>query len=123
MRDTPGNDGVARNTHTMRVGDHYRAFEKTAFFNPGGPGHFAVSVQAKNSGVNWVVEGLMTSWDDRGYAGAHWSFADLEFPFAADQRGVTHFNRGDVGYGVESSRRAVERNAKSAGAKGGVCWR
>ena len=114
VRDAPGNDSIARHADAVGVRYNDRTFEKSAFFDPRGAGHFAVAVQAKNPGVNRIVQRIVAARNDRGHTGAHRSFADFEFPFPADQGGKTDFDAGDVGDRVQLSWRAVEGNAESA---------
>ena len=55
MGDTPLNDGIANDADAVRVGDHDGAFEETRFFDPGGAGHFPISVLRKPSRENSVI--------------------------------------------------------------------
>jgi hypothetical protein len=61
--------------------------------------------------------------NDRGHAGAHWTFADLEFSLAANQGRKPDFNPGDIRDRVQLSWNAIERNSESAGADGWFRWR
>ena len=40
----PRDRRIAGHADTVRVCDHDRPFEKTAFFHPGGAGHFAIAI-------------------------------------------------------------------------------
>jgi len=45
-------------------------------------------------------------------AGAHRTFADLQFSFAGNKRGVTDGDAGNIGDSVKRARRTVKRDAK-----------
>ena len=98
----------------MRVRDDDRSFEKSAFLHPGGAGHFAIAVQTENAGVNWIVERIVSARNDRGHPGAHWTVANIEFAFAADQSRVADFHAAHVSDGIKFSRRSFEWNAELA---------
>ena len=120
MIDAPLNDRVANDADAVSVGDHHRAFEKSGFFDPGRAGHFAVAIVSEPAGENRIAHGFCAARKDRGDAGAHRAFADLQFAFAGDERGVADGYAGYVGDGVERAGRAVKRDAEIAGAWLGV---
>src|SRR5262249_29371132 len=107
--DRPANHGVANDTDAVRIGDHDWTDEKTGFFYPGSSGHFAVAILRIPAGKNCVIE-ISAARQNGGNSGANRAFADLEFPFAGDERSVADKNSCDVGDCVEWSRSAFERN-------------
>src|ERR1051325_6123836 len=114
MIDPPGNYSVACNSHTVRVCDHDRPFQKTTLFNPGCPGHLTVAIQPEKARINWIVERLVPSGNDRSYARTNWTLADFEFAFTTNQCGVTYFDAGHVRDGVKFAGSSIERNAQIA---------
>ena len=114
VRESPGDDRIARDADAVRVCDNDRSFEKPALLHPGRAGHLAISVQAEVAGVNRIVQRLMAARHDRGHAGAHRAFADFEFSLAADQGGVADLHARDIGDRIELSGCAVESNAEIA---------
>ena len=84
MFDSPCNCCVARDADTVRVRDDNRPFQKTAFFDPRRPSHFAIAIQTENAGVNRIVERIVSAGQDCRHAGANWPFADFELAFAFD---------------------------------------
>src|SRR4029077_21226391 len=44
VSETPGNHGVARDSDAVGVGQHDRAFQKSALLHPGSAGHLAVAI-------------------------------------------------------------------------------
>ena len=113
--DLPGDDGVANHANAVRVGDHDGAIEESGVVDPGCAGHFAVAVEREPGGENGVVAGLSARMNG-GDAGAHRAFADFEFAFAGDERGVADLDSFDVGDGIVGAGSAVEGNAEIAGA-------
>ena len=89
--------------------------EEAGIVNPGGAGHFAVAVEGEPGGENGVVAGLAAGMNG-GDAGAHRAFADYEFAFTGDQRGVADLDAFYVGDGVVGAGSAVEGNSEIAGA-------
>ena len=116
VRESPGDDRVARHADAVGVRHNDRPFEKSAFVHPRRAGHLAVAVQAEDAGVNRIVERIVSARNDRRHAGAHRALADFEFSLAADQGGKADFNASDVRDRVQLSRGAVEGNAEGAGA-------
>ena len=114
--NAPGNDCVARYTDAVRIGHNDWSFQEAALFHPRRACHFAVAIQAEEARVNWVIERSMPTRQDSGHAGAHRTFADLKFAFAADQGGVTNFDTGYVSDRVKFSRRALKWNSEIASA-------
>ena len=55
-----------------------------------------------------------------GDAGANRAFADFEFAFAGDQRGVADLDSFHVGDGIVGARSSIEWNAQIAGARLGL---
>src|SRR5881394_2578067 len=115
--DAPLNHGVADDADAVRVGDHDGAFEESGFFDPGGAGHFTVSVLRKPSGDDGIGHGIFPARKNGGDAGADGAFSDLESSVAGNQSGVADEDAGNVGDGVVGAGSAVERNAEVAGAR------
>ena len=88
-------------------------FRQPGFFDPGRAGHFAVAVQAEPSCIN-IVGVLFPARQDHGDAGSDRTFAHFQRPIAANQRRCADFHAGNIGNGVELSRRAFEGHAKIA---------
>ena len=86
--DAPLNDRVADDADAVGVGDHHRAFEEAGFFDPSGASHFAVAIFGEPAGENGIARWIRTTREHRGDTGADRAFADLEFSFAGDERGV-----------------------------------
>ena len=82
--DTPLNDRVTRHSDTVRVCNNDRPFKETALFDPGGAGHFPVSVEREKAGVNRIVERVASAGDDGGDASTHRALTDFKFAFAAN---------------------------------------
>ena len=97
----------------MGIRDRNRTFQKPAFLNPGGAGHFAVAVQTENAGVNRIV--FFATRQNSGNTGAHRPFADFEFSLAVNEGGVTDLDTRHVGDRVELSGHSVEGNAQIEG--------
>jgi len=112
--DFPCDDGVADYANAVRVCDHDGAVEKAGVVDPGGSGHFSVTVQSEPGGEDGVIAGFPAGMDG-GDAGADWTFADYQFAFAGDERGVAYFYSFDVGDGVVGAGSAVEGNSEIAG--------
>ena len=77
MLNSPRDNRIARHADAVRVRDDDRPFEKAALIDPRCAGHFAVAVQAKEPGVNRVVQRSMTARQNSGHASAHRTFANL----------------------------------------------
>src|ERR1700752_2252638 len=99
MLDLPGDDGVADDTHAMRVGDHHGTIEKSGVFDPGGTSHLTVAVQGEPGGEDGVV-GAFTARMNGGDTGADGTFSDLEFAAAGNQSSMTHLDAFNVGDGI-----------------------
>jgi hypothetical protein len=110
--DSPGNDSVTSDTDAMRVRNHDWSFQKPAFVEPRGASHFAVAIQAEIAGVNRVVERIVSTRNDCGYAGAHRAFANFQFSVATDQGRVTDLHTRDIRDRVQFPRHAIERHTE-----------
>ena len=117
MGHAPLNDGITHHANAMRIRDHHRPFEKARFFHPGRAGHFAIAVERPPPGEDRIAHGIFSARKNRGDAGAHRTFSDLQLPFPKDERRVADGYSRNIGDGVERSRGAVEGNAKVAGAR------
>src|SRR6267378_8517552 len=115
--NAPLNHGVANDADAVGIGDHHGALEKAGFLDPGGAGHLAVAILREPAGEDGIHHGIFTSRKYGGDASADGAFADDEFAFAGDERGVADEDARDVGDGVEGAWRAVEGNAEIAGTR------
>src|SRR2546421_6687163 len=106
--DSPRNHGVARDTDAVGISNNNRTFKKSAFFDPMRAGHFAVAVQAEHTGVNRIVQRIVSARNDCGNAGADRAFAGDKFSFATNDRGIADFYAGYIGDGVEMTGRTIE---------------
>ena len=109
--DAPFDIGIANGADAMCVSDQDRPVQPSGFFQPGGAGHFTVAVQREPSAEDGRA-GLLAVRPDGGNSSAHRMVA-----VARDERGVAHFESGDIGDGVQRTRRAFERNTQLAGAR------
>lgn len=87
-----------------------RAFQEPAFFDPGRSRHLTIAVQRIPTGKD-RVKGLAAR-QDRGYAGAHRPFPNLELAAALDDGRVPDLDAADIGDGIARSGPADERNPK-----------
>src|SRR5262249_30201830 len=89
-------------------------FKESRLFDPGGAGHFAVTIFRKPSGEDGIVHVVSTARKNCGDAGAYGAFANPEFSFAVDERGVADENSRDIGDHVVRPGRTVKRDAEIA---------
>ena len=101
----PGDGSIAHHAHAVSVGDEDGACQEPGFFEPGGPGHLTVTVLREPAAERRIVR-LLAARPDHSNAGAD--------GIAFNQGGVSNFDAGDIGDGVPSSRRAIERDAQIA---------
>ena len=79
------------------------------------PGHLAVAVQGEPGRVDRVGH-LPAARPYGGDSGAHRALADHNLTGAADDRGVTDLDAGDIGDCIESAGGALEGDAEVSGA-------
>ncbi len=113
VRDNPLNHGVADDADAMGVRNHHGADQKTGLLDPGGAGHFAISVQGPPPGHRGVVK-VFSTRKNRGNAGTDRAFSDDKLSFAGNQRSVADENAGNIGDCILRAGRVVKRNAKIA---------
>ena len=120
MLDAPLDDRIAHDSHTVGVGDHHRAFEKSRLFDPRGAGHLAIAVQRIPAREDRIVDALLAARQDGRHSGAHRALPDHQLARTRDQRREADFDTSDIGDGVERAGCAVERDAEIAGARLGL---
>ena len=76
-------------------------------------------LRVNHAGEDGVVAGFAARMN-RGDAGANRAFADFQFAFAGDQRGVADLDSLHISDGIIGARSAVKRNAKVTGAGFGL---
>src|SRR5439155_20725905 len=90
--DSPRDNRIARHSDAVGVRNNDWSFKEAALINPRCAGHFAVAVQAKEPGVNRVVQRSMTARHNSGHVSAHRTFANLSLGVATHTPAVADFD-------------------------------
>src|SRR5205807_9441254 len=61
VSETPGNHGVTGDSDAVGVGEHDRAFQKSALLHPGSAGHFTVAIEREIAGEDGMIHGSATT--------------------------------------------------------------
>lgn len=106
----PCNDRIPNEGNIMSVGEHYRPFQESGFFNPGGAGHLSVSIQRKPSGKYRII--LFPTRKNGGDTGPNRACFHVQLSVRSDYCLMAHLDAGHICDCIEMTWGAIKQNTQ-----------